>query len=419
MLTLSSLVLLVLILLSAYFAASETALFSLSPLKLKAYETSTNARERLIAQLLRRPKDLLVTVFMLNTLVIILLQNVTSNVFAEGGWLLKVALPLVVTLVFGEIIPKYIGIQNNVSISSKVAPSINFFQNLLKPFRELIVKITNPISRVMFFFLKREESISKEELQHVLKRSEEHGVMNPDEADLIAGYLELLDTSVKELMWPREDIIYYDISLPLTKLIHLFVDRKCSRIPICDGNIQKVLGILSAKQYFVIRSDIKAPKDLLRYLAKPLFIPENTSARVLRRKFDETHQVMAMCVDEYGQITGLITYEDIVEVVVGNIADSRDLNPLFTRSGKNEIIASGKLELSSFNEIFDAQLESPSDMVTVGGWLTERLGDIPKSGSKYEFEGFLFQVLAADPNRVRRLYIRKLPKAKEAGGKNG
>src|SRR5690606_13399137 len=132
----------------------------------------------------------------------------------------KVGVPLILTLVFGEIIPKYIGMQNNASVAYLVAPLINQFQIWLKPLRHWIIAITYPISRLLFFYLEKEDSISKEELEHVLKTSEQHGVLSPDEAELVSGYLNLQDSIVKELMRPREDILYYNINDPLTKLTY-------------------------------------------------------------------------------------------------------------------------------------------------------------------------------------------------------
>jgi CBS domain containing-hemolysin-like protein len=210
-------------------------------------------------------------------------------------------------------------------------------------------------------------------------------------------------------MRPRQDILYYDIKDPLTKLVHLFVDKECSRMPVCEKDIENVLGIIDAKQYFLHREAIQEPKDLLPFLGRPYYIPETTPSRTLLKRLDESGQEIVLVVDEYGSISGLITYEDLVEVVVGKISDLRDQKVIFTKAGKDEIIASGKLELEAFNKLFDSNLESET-MVTLGGWLTEQLGEIPKSGTKFENNNFLFQVLAADPNRIRRIYVRKLNK---------
>jgi CBS domain containing-hemolysin-like protein len=394
---------------SAYFSASETALFSLSLAKIKAYKASSSPRHRLIAQLVLEPRNLLVTVFMLNTLVNILIQNTTSHMFGQdASWLFKVGFPFMLMLLLGEIIPKNIGLQNNVKIANLVAPSINFMQNFLGPIRNLIVNITAPISRIMFFYLKNEASISKEEIRHVLKTSEEHGVLQPDEAELVSGYLNLQEATVKELMRPKNDILYYDFNDPLTKLMYLFVDQECSRIPVCNKSLDDVLGVITARQFFLHRKQIKTGKDLNKYLLSPLYVPENTSAKALVRRFDEGHQVLALAVDEYGSISGLITREDIVEEVVGDISDLRDVESLYTKSGVDEIIANGLMELSEFNEYFNSHLVSENNMLTIGGWLTEQLGEIPKGGTKIELEGFMFQVLSAEPNKIRRLYVRKL-----------
>ena len=315
---------------------------------------------------------------------------------------------MVSTLVIGEIIPKYIGLQYNVSLSYNVAPLIDLLQNVLKPIRKFVIAVTLPISRVMFFFLKKEESISKEELQHVLKKSQEHGVLLPEEAEMVWGYLSLQESSVKELMNPREDMLAYDILEPLSKLLYLFGEKKQVEVAVYEKDLDNIIGIISAKEYLLSQNELSQSQDLRKILKRPLYIPENTPARSLLRRLEEQHQALAIVVDEYGTTSGIIAKNDILALVVGVTEEEKDKNTLYTRSGKNEIIASGKLELSTFNELFDVELESDNNMVTIGGWLMEQMGDIPKSGTKYTTKDFLFHVLAAEPNRVRRIYIRKI-----------
>jgi CBS domain containing-hemolysin-like protein len=395
--------------LSGFFASSETAFFSLSSTRIKTYKHSTDKTKRLIAELLAHPQDLLVTVFMLNTLVNILLQNVASSMFGpQAGWDLKIGVPFILTLLFGEIIPKYIGIQNNTFIANLTAKPLDIIQRVLKPVRALIVSITEPISRKMFFFLQKEKGISKEELEHVLKQSEELGVLKEDEAFLARGYLNLQNLSVREIHRPREDILFYNIEEPLSKLIYLLVDQQCSRIPVCKKSIDNILGIISAKQFFVQRDLILNPGDIIQFLSKPFFVPENTEATLLLRRFNEKNEEIALIVDEYGSICGLTTYEDLNEVVVGEIHDLRDQRKLYTMQSDKEIIASGKLELSIVNEIFKTSLRSEHNMITIGGFIIEKLGEIPKNGTRYETGGFLFQILEANPSRIRRVYIRKV-----------
>ncbi len=395
---------------SAFFSSAEAALFSLSTIKLRAYENDPNPRKRLIASLVFQPRDLLVTIFMLNTLSNILLQNVASSmVGTSGGWLGKVAIPLILTLIFGEILPKYYGLQYNTAAAYLFAPIINWFQNILKPIRKWIINITAPISRSLFFFFKKEEEISKDELQHVLKTSEAQGVLKPEETELVWGYLDLQDSSVKEIMRPREDMLCYEINEPLTKLTHLFSEKKKSHIPVYEKEIDNILGIISAKQYFLHHDQIEKQRGIQALLARPFYVPENITARVLLRKMQKKGQTFAIVVDEYGTIAGLVSLDDILELAIGKLTDESKQNALYTVAGDNEIIASGKLELSTFNEHFGLDLTSGSNMVTISGWLIEQLGDIPKSGQKYQFGPLLFQILSADPQRIRRIYIRKLP----------
>ncbi len=378
-------------------------------MQVKAYGQSSDLRKKLVATLLQKPADLLVTLLMLNTLVNILIQNVVSSLFGEySTWLLNVGVPLAITLIFGEVIPKSIGFANNEKIACSSANAIHRFEKLFYPVRYILTKITQWVTPWEFFFLRKQEQISVEELLHALKTSHKEGVLNTDEAELIRGYLNLEDASVKELMRPREEVLIYDLDEPLQKLVALFVDQECSRIPVCKAGLDEVIGVMSANRFFLYRDSILAPNDLLPHLQKPFFVPETLHGRSLLRKFYDRKESLALAVDEYSSVSGLITLEDLVETVIGEIADRRDEKEQFTRSANDVIIASGKLELSELEDIFGVILESRANMVTIGGWLTEQIGDIPKNGTKYISHGLFFHVLAADPNRVRRVYIRRL-----------
>lgn len=399
--------LLVLLFASGYFSASEVALFSLSHHKVKTFAQSSNQKQRKIAQLLESPTHLLVTVFMLNTLVNILIQNVASNFFqGTRGWIYKVGVPLVLTLVFGEIIPKYIAIRNNVSISQWVAPGIAFLQKLLAPLRKMTVTVTSPISRVLFFFLVKEPKITKEEVVHALETAREQSILSNEETEFVHGYLDFLEATVKEIMQPKEDILYFDIHSPITKLTYLFAEEKCTRVPVCNHHLDKILGVVSAPEYFVNKHSLKESKDVLSIVRKPLYVPEVTPAKLLLKRFYREKEVFAMVVDEYGSLSGLITLEDLAEVIIGNVTDLRDQKMSYTPAGKNEIIASGRMELNELNDLFDTEITS-ENAVTVGGWLTEQLDGLPQNGTRYETEELLFHIVAVSPRRIERVYIRK------------
>lgn len=409
-------ILCVLIICSACLSGSETALFSLSPLSLRSYRTSNDPKQRLIAQLMDRPRDVLVMILVLNVVSNLLIQNTVSSIFDTfDDWTLKVGLPLVLVLVFGEIIPKSIALPSNFAIAPRVAKPLNFLMGYFRPVLAKLNSFASFISRILFFFLHEEEDISSGELRHVVKTSLSSGVLSVHEAELIDGALDLKEASVKELMRPRDEVLFYDIQEPISQLTHLFIDLKCTRIPICDGQLDRLLGILSIRRFFYHENQIHSSQDLLPILKKAYFVPESTHGWTLLQTLREMGENMAIVVDEYGSISGLITQEDLIETVVGQIIDRRDEKSLYTRSGADVIIASGKLEISTFEDLFGVSLPSKENPVTLGGWLIEQLGDIPVAGTKYATDDFLFYVLSADPNRVRRIYVRRIRSPKKKG----
>jgi CBS domain containing-hemolysin-like protein len=181
---------------------------------------------------------------------------------------------------------------------------------------------------------------------------------------------------------------------------------------VCDHDLENIKGILSAGAFFLEQPNIKESIQLLPLLNKPYFVPEITKAFNVFQVMREKSAHLAIVVDEYGTISGLVTQEDLIEKVVGEISDRRDIKSLYTRSGEDIIIASGKMEISEFKDIFGIPLLSKEHAVTLGGWLIEQLGSIPQTGTQYATDEFLFYVLAAEPNRVRRVYVRRLLRPK-------
>lgn len=393
---------------SAFFSSSEIALFSLSSATVRAYESSSDSRQRLIVKLLKNPRSLLVTIYIMNTLVNILLQNVTSSMFGSASsFMLRVGVPLLITLFLGEIIPKYVAMQYNTVLSMRVAKTMDLISRWIRPIREWTVKVTTPISRVMFFFLKTDPPMTKEEIKHVLDSCKTSGVLTNDETQLIYGYVNLQDAQIKDHMQPREDVLYFNVEEPLSKLIYLFAEEECSRVPVCEGDLDEVRGILHANDFFLYKPMLKESKDVLAISAKPLFVPESTPARLLMRKLAEKGDKVALVVDEHRSVTGLISIEDLVEEVVGEISDRRTGVPLYEISNSHTIIANAKLELADFEKLTGVELESEHDMTTLGGWLTEQMGDIPKPGAEYFTDEFRFKVLEAEPNRIKKIFIRR------------
>jgi len=408
--------LIIFLVLSAFFSASETALFSLSSLTLRSYLYEKDNRKKLIAHLLKSPRDLMVTILMLNIFANILIQNVVSSIFTNySSWMIKVGVPLVLVLFFGEVIPKSIAIVHNARVAYLASPYIAFVFRILKPVRIVLTTITSFISRFLFFFLKKEKPLSINELKHLLLTSEKTKVLNKDETDLLSGYLELYEAPVKEKMRPKDEIQFYNIHDSISNLISLFFDKKISRVPVCSDGLDNLIGILSLERFYHLKEKSQINEEIKKFLKKPYYVPETMNCLQLFFSMRQKKESMAIVVDEYGAIQGLISDEDLIEEVIGEIKDFKDQKPVYTRSGDNIIISGGKMELDLFEKIFGISLESKTKAVTLGGWLIEQLGDIPQAGAKYVTDDFLFYVLAASPNRIQRIYVRKLKPIRRHG----
>lgn len=394
---------------SGFLSASETSMFSLSSMRIKSYRSGKDLRGQQIAKLLAEPRKLLVTILMLNVLMNVLVQNVVASLFGSlANYWLNVGVPLGLTLIFGEIIPKSLAYGKNTWIAKQVAPFYIYIEKVIGPLRDVIQKMTNWISRMMFFFLSTEQKVSVAELKMVLRESKEQEVLGSEEAKLVRGFLNLEEDRVKEVMRPRAEIITYDVDMPIKDLIGHFVDEEITRIPVIEGNKENIIGVIEAGDVIVNRSKIEKGADIKPFLRKPFFVPESMSGKLLLKQLHDRGESLAICVDEYGALAGLITSEDLIELVFGQILDRRDVGSHFTRATEDIIIASGKLELIEFEEIFDIHLDSQHNMATIGGWLTEQVDDLPKAGDKITLSGFLFHVLEADARHVKRLYIRRL-----------
>ncbi len=372
---------------------------------LHSYARDTqHPRRQLIAELLTQPRGLLVTLMMGNVTVNSLIQNVYSGSVGEnGGWLLKVGVPLVITLILGEIIPKAIALPYHRALADWTGPTVAYLYRILSPLRKAILAVTNPISRAMFFFLPAERPLLTAEVEHAIGTSHETGLLSQDEMAFLKGTLRLREVSVRELMRPRDEVLYYDMTQPLSQLTHLFTDLECSQVPVCRGGLDAILGILSLQTYFLERNRITHPEALLPLLRQPVYLPELMIARTALSQLRQRQETLALVVDEYGALAGLITQEDLMETVVGEIADQRDEKARYSWLGNDTLVASGKLEMAELQQLMGVQLPNPHRLVTVGGWLADRLGTIPATGVRYREGTLVFQVLASDPQRVRRL----------------
>lgn len=406
--TLSVLLTIFFLFFSGFISLSQIALFSIPTSLISHYKRSKSVKQKRVALLLSHPHHLLITLIFLDIGVNIGIQNCVANLAGANASLLStVGLPLALTLVLGEILPKAVALPYNIQIARYVAPIVQVFITVLSPLLHWAIIGINYIIQKMLPARKL-DIIQPQELKAVLKSCKNFGLISQDESHLLFGYLSLGDCCVKERMKPRQDVLFYDIQTPIENLYQLFADQHCSRVPVCNDNLQNLLGICTAKALLLHEKPIESPNELLSLLCKPYYMPETISAKTALCHLAANEETLGMIIDEYGSIEGLITQNDLFEIVSGEIIDEREERVLYTMSGKDIIIAAGALELSEFAEVFHVDLPTYNNSATLGGWLTEQIGSIPSTGAKLSWNNFIFQVLDAAPNCVRRVYVRRL-----------
>ncbi len=408
---------------SAFFSGSETAMFSLSKLKIQHLRESGIPAALRVVRLLERPKQLLVTILIGNTLVNVaaattaaLLTADLSQKFNFSKDLALIFMMIIVTfliLMVGEITPKIIAVKNAVALAQRVGLILQFLNVLFFLFSWILVKFTEAISH-LFGIKEVGVFFSQEELKTLIEVSEEKGTIEEDEREMIHSIFEFSHTSVREIMVPRIDMLCVESNTSLDELIEIIKENGYTRIPVYQGRVDNILGIIHAKDLLPY---IKSEKDgvsnqviSLSKLARPVqFVPENKKIDDLLREFQREKAHLAIVVDEYGGTAGLITLEDILEEIVGEIQDEYDTErPLIRKIDDYAYLVDGKMNIYELQEIIQVTLPIREGYDTVAGLIFDQTGYVPKEQEVIHFDKIDFIIEKINRNRIVsvRLNIR-------------
>lgn len=411
-----------LLFLSAFFSASETALTSMSRLKVKDLienEDDKSNREKL-HNFLHHPNQLLTTILVMNNLVNILVSSLTTafiiNLFpgnaGEAVGIVTGVLTLMI-LIFGEITPKVYARENSEKFFNVVFPIISFLTYILKPIIWLLVKISNFFIK-LFGGEKISEApfITEDEIMNYLDIGHEEGVIEKDEKFIMKRGLELKEISVKEIMTPRVDIVAMSEESNIKELIEIINEEGYSRIPIYKESIDNIIGVCYAKDIFKLLEEVGMKDEVLKTNIKNImhkveFIPLTMKVRDVMKLFLEKHTHMAVVVDEYGGTAGLVTLEDILEELTGEILDEYDIvseEINIVKLGKNIYLANGTTPLNDIEREIDLELPE-TDFETIGGLLLEEFERFPKAGEKITLDGVTFEIVSVSKNKIDKVKI--------------
>jgi putative hemolysin len=331
--------------------------------------------------------------------------------FAEP---ITVTVMTVVIIIFGEIAPKTYAIQNSERVSLRVAPLIRTLYAVVTPLRVVLFAVTNRIVLLAGKVLgAHDATLSAGELKTAVSLGHSAGAIGQQEKELIQGILRLEHRKVREMMTTRLEIKAFDITSGLPEILETVREKQYMRIPVYDGDIDNIKGILYAKDLLSTGTRGKSGVKLAEVLRPAYFVPETLEVDVLLEEFKRRRTHIAIVVDEYGSVSGLVTLEDVLELIVGNIYDKVDETATYRVIDEETIRVKGLLSIEDFNELFNADL-SDEYVVTIGGYVTHMLGRIPGRGEVFRMKPFEFEITKAQRNRIEEMIVRKGGKRDEA-----
>lgn len=403
----------VLLFLSALVSGAEVALFSLSQKDIEDAIEQNETKGNVISNLLKRPKKLLATLLIVNNFInigiVIIFSFVKNDLLGNiyPDWLkfaIEVGVVTFLILLFGEILPKVYANRNNIKFSKMVAQPIHFLNMILSPInmpmRAVTIYLENKLG-------KQKTNISVNQLSQALELTSSEDTTD-EEQKILEGIVSFGNTDASQVMSPRIDVFALEIDEPFKEILPKILDKGYSRIPVYRDNIDQVEGVLYVKDLLphIDKTDFKWT-TLLR---EPFFVPENKKLDNLLKDFQGMKNHLAIVVDEYGGTSGVITLEDIIEEIVGDISDEfDDENINYSQIDDKNFLFEGKINLKDFYRIVDVDEDlfenNKGEAETLAGFILEIIGTFPKKGQKINFDKCLFTIESVDKKRVKQIKV--------------
>ena len=424
----STLIVILLLFISAVFTMLESAMFNSSLLRIQTY-AKRNFLYKLILEHKRKPESFISAVVIGNNFVNFLISALITNIaimysknYALSNELIVLIATIITTLlvvIFGETVPKTIGSSiPEKSLSFSFAIFLPFYY-LIKPFAYILSKVSQFV--LLILGIRAEEKkffASEDEVLSMIEIGKKEGIIEREEEKMIYSIFEFGDTIVKEIMTPRVDIVAIDIESEIDEILDTITKSGHSRFPVYEEKIDNVIGILYVKDLLKIIAK-KEKIDLKKILRTPLFVPETKRVDELFKEMQKNKIQIALVFDEYGGISGLVTIEDILEEIVGEIQDEFDIEEKpVQRLGENAYLVSGAFNIDDFNEMFNVNL-SGEEASTIGGLLLEHFGRLPNPGEEIIIENIKFIVSKVRNRRIVQVKAIFLENKKEGEEENG
>lgn len=416
------LIILALILLNGIFSMAEIALVSARKARLEAQANKGNDQAREALKLSNHPDTFLSTVQIGITLIGILLGIVSGEQLKEdlAAWLTRfeflegytngaatTIIVIVITyfsLVFGELVPKRLGLTYPEAIAKFMARPMRWISWITHPFVLLLTKSTQLITRI-FSIKSSDNQVTEEEIKAMISEGTEHGAIEEAEQKIIERVFHLGDRNITSLMTHRSDIIWFSLDDNEEKIKEKIISEPHSIYPICDGDIDNLKGVVSIKDLY-ISNDLTLFRDLMK---PALFLPENVSAYTVLEKFKESKLHTCFIVDEYGSVKGMITLNDILEGIVGDIPEQHIEDYGIIKRDDGSFLVDAQIPFYDFLTYFEQtefMNEGDQEFNTLAGFVLHQLEHIPQTGEKLEWQGFQFEIIDMDAQRIDKVLVQ-------------
>ncbi len=402
----------ILITLSALTSGAESAYFMLHGETIKQLQKNKDWRSRQIIEFLKAPQELLASIIVANNffnIAFIIFTSIFLNKILElthnptGGFLLQAGIMAFVLLLFGELLPKFHARKHPLKISRRAAPFIFLFKKIFAPFSAFLMATTKVVSRK---FANIKQNITIDDLSNALNLTS-HQIA--EDENILKGIVKFGNIDAKEIMRSRVDVVAVENALQFDELLELIIDSGHSRIPVYEDSFDNVKGILYIKDLLPHLGE-SAQFQWQSLLRAPYFVPENKKINDLLKEFQTNQFHMAIVIDEYGGTNGIVTLEDILEEIVGEIADESDEDEvIYSQINESTYLFEGKTLLNDFRKILELDDEYFEDIKgdadTIAGLILEIKGEIPRKNQSINYKNLTFTIEAVDKRRIKRIRV--------------
>lgn len=405
-------VLFILLVLSAFFSGTETALFSLKKADLHRFSESANYRENSISRIMKDPEKILITILIGNLFVNLSLTAIATNFmlgyFGHYGHLITIAFVTPLIIILSEITPKIIAINNYQSLSKKFFPYLNLFHKISSPLRYLILFFTSMVIKLLNLNLQH-SNLTEDELGHVITSGEKQGLINKQESEILKNVLRFTKKEASNIMYPRNQAIFIQYDSTVEEAMSIILENEIVRIPVYKNDPDNIVGMIDSRD--LISSFFSNKKKRIRKFIRPIdFFPFSKDLNELLNDFLIKKIQLAIIVDEYGGTAGVATLNSILSALFGKEFGKWEnfKRDMVRDHGDGKYIIYGEMQLDEFNAFFELNISS-NNSDTIGGYIIEKLSSIPEKGDLITIENLELKIKSVIKRTIKTIEVKIIP----------